>query len=194
VPRYFSQQFYCRLAKRYTPRGSMKLFAIILLLFSFSTFAKLGDVDFTILVAQSEIIVFGVVKEIKIADDGSGYAKLKVLKSAKGNLESNHVIAHWSSEFHERRIHQANGHYLLFLSKNDTGNLIGSVHGRSFLRTQVTQPDVGDNYAIPFLIKNIPENLKGSETHNSCGKEYPEPRNTILIDRLFESLASYDKE
>lgn len=169
----------------------MRFLAICLLLVSQLASAKIGFVTFDDLVSESEFIVYGIAKEIKISDYGDGYSKIKIIDVAKGDVKAESLIVNWSSEVHDQRIYEANGRYVLFLKKDDSGNLITAIHGRGFLKVQLDYSEQKNHYINPFLLKEIPSSVTVDYYSDTCGEVLSEKRTKIILSNLIDFI-KYD--
>jgi hypothetical protein len=164
-----------------------------IILFSNYTLAKLAPSKWSDLIDNSEVIVYGIAKELKITEEGSGQAKFKIIDNIKGKYTEKYITVHWTSEFHDQRIYKLNSSKVLFLKKNQQGKYVGASYGRSFWNVDVDSSNQANSDISLFgslaLVKDTPESITEYFYPERCGELSDYKARRINLNKLIQFIS-----
>lgn len=170
---------------------------IILLLFltPVAALSKVGFVDFTDLLDDTDLVIYGTAVGAFYNDDGSGYGLVRVKKVMFGNSQEQVVKIFWTSDRYEAKISKLLSESVFFLKKAKDG-YTGSSLERSqwevipiYKKTAIGYIEVVDGgVVLPFAVNNIHAELFARKIELDCSVYNDCERERITIWKLSSYL------
>ena len=139
----------------------LKALFITLLLLSvliFDVDASSTSRSFTEFIPNSDLIVYGEVREIKYFEDNSGFARLNIKGVYRGSVESRDIVFKWGSSHTEQKLTEVLARHILFL-KSDGNGYVAALYGVSVWDVVYVFENPGGSVVRPTPVKDIPQIL-----------------------------------
>lgn len=139
----------------------LKVLSITFLLLSvliFGVDASSVRRSFTEFIPNSDLIVYGEVREIKYFEDNSGFARLTIKGVYKGSVEGRDIVFKWGSSYTEQKLTEVLARHILFL-KSDENDYVAALYGVSVWDVVYVFENPGGSVVRPTPVKDIPQIL-----------------------------------
>lgn len=174
----------------------LRIIIILLLFFApITALSKVGFVDFTDLLDDSDLVIYGTATGAFYNDDGSGYGLIRVKKVMLGNTQEHVVKIFWTSDRYEAKITKLLSESIFFLKKTKDGYTGSSLERSQWEVIPIYKKTVTDHIEIvdggvvlPFAVNNIPPELFARKIELDCSVYNDCERERITIWKLSSYL------
>lgn len=136
----------------------LKFLCINIFLFSWVAFdaeASATMRNFNEFIPNSDLIIYGEVREINFFDDNSGFARLNVESVFKGAVSGGDIIFKWGSSYTEQKLTKVLERHILFL-KSDGSEYIAALSGVSVWDVVYVFENPNGSVVRPMPVNGIP--------------------------------------